>query len=446
MAKPSVVVIGAGAAGLAAARLLAESGRAVTVLEARRRVGGRIFTLGGFGTPVEGGAEFIHGRPEATWRLVREAGLLACDVPFEHLQRKHGKLERLEDFDAAIGSVMSGLANLKGRDITFAEYLRTHAKSPSLRDARAMAKAFVQGFDAADPEIISARSLAKEQEGLGDVGEEMQFRLLGGYGQLMEWLARRAADAGASIRLGAVVEQVEWSSAGVTVTGRSVQGRAFAVAARHCVVTLPLGVLSRQRGLGSVRFSPDITTKRHAIERLGFGPVVKVLLRLSRPFWEDPGTARKAGAGKGFRDLSFMNDPGAEVPTWWTLRPLRAPVLVGWAGGPVAEALSGSGAGSILDRALRSLARMTGQSERALSALIVRAEVFDWLKDPWSRGAYSYEAVGGADARRELAKPMSGTLHFAGEATDTTGQASTVAGALASGERAAKEILSRRRR
>ncbi|HYC99606.1 MAG TPA: NAD(P)/FAD-dependent oxidoreductase [Phycisphaerales bacterium] len=447
MAHPQVVVVGAGVAGLAAARVLAQAGRSVTVVEARNRVGGRIWTIHhGYGTPVEAGAEFIHGHPDATWDLVRQAGLLPYDVPFEHLQRKHGKLTRLEDFSAAIGPVMEGLAKLTGPDISFADYLRTHARSPALRDARAMATAFVQGFDAADPEIVSARSLAKEQEGLGDVGGEMQFRLLDGYAALAEWLADQARSAGAVIRLASPVEEVRWSPAGVEVVGVTQRGRGFRLKAARAILTLPLGVLAASSGLGTVRFTPEIAEKRGAIGRLGYGPVVKVLLRFGHAFWEEPGAAAKAKAGRGYRDLSFMNDPGADVPTWWTLRPLRAPVLVGWAGGPVARALSSRGRDGILAAAIRSLSGLTGQSERRLRSLVVRAEVFDWLIDPWSRGAYSYEAVGGARARRELAKPLRCTLYFAGEATDTAGQASTVAGAIASGVRAAEEVLRARPR
>ena len=443
MQHPHAIVIGAGMAGLAAARTLAAAGRRVVALEARGRVGGRVLTLPPerFGVALEAGAEFIHGRPEATWRLVREAGLLPYDVPFEHLQRKHGKLTRLEEFDDAISPVMAGLARLKGPDITFAQYLRTHARSPSLRDARALALAFVQGFDAADPEVVSARSLAREQEGLGAVGEEMQFRLTTGYSALAEWLAAEAKRHGASIRLGMRVREVRWSTRGVEVTASSTSGRAVALRADRAVVTLPLGVLSQREGLSAVRFTPDIPSKRAAMERLGFGPVVKVLLRLRSPFWEEPRAAALAGASHGFRDLSFMNDPSAAVPTWWTLRPLRAPVLIGWAGGPVAQALSGLGREAILGAALRSISGMTGQSVARLRSLVQHAEVYDWLADPWTRGAYSYEAVGGAAARRELAKPLGGRLSFAGEATDTGGQASTVAGALASGERAAQEIL-----
>src|SRR5690349_18670702 len=118
-AKPQrpvdVIVVGAGAAGLSAARSLSDAGRSVLILEAGNTVGGRIRTYDDpkFPVPVDMGAEFIHGRPEATWDLVREAGLLAVDLPFEHFQKRKGHLTRLDDFSGELDKVMSGLSKLK---------------------------------------------------------------------------------------------------------------------------------------------------------------------------------------------------------------------------------------------------------------------------------------------------------------------------------------------
>jgi monoamine oxidase len=155
---------------------------------------------------------------------------------------------------------------------------------------------------------------------------------------------------------------------------------------------------------------------------------VKLALRFDSAFWE----ARYPGVG-------FFHSPGAAFPTFWTQLPLRAPFLVGWAGGPKADALSGRPPGKIVREALAGLEGLFGRGARVASRL-QNAHVQDWRADPFARGAYSYVRVGGEGAREALAAPEGGRLYFAGEATDP-GQAGTVAGALQSGQRAARELL-----
>jgi monoamine oxidase len=443
MSRTDVIIVGAGAAGLSAARDLSRAGVTALVLEARDRIGGRILTLAdaAIGTPVDMGAEFIHGRPHVTWDLVREAGQQAVDVPFEHRYWRGGRLALIPDFTAELDKVMGGLSRLRGRDVSFAAYVRQHCRGRHLASARRLANEFVEGFDAADPERISAKSLAREQEGLGDVGGEMQFRLLNGYGTLIEHLRTSLDRRRVKIRLEAPVSEVTWGPSGVTVRYVT-DGQERTARSSRLIVTLPLGVLQLPpEAPGSVRFSPDIAAKRAALSGLASGPVIKAVLKFREPFWEDPKTARAARADEGLRDLAFMHDPAAAFPAWWTPRPVRVPVLTAWAGGPKARALTGLGRKALLDSALASLSGLVRLRRSALAALLQRAHVYDWPADPWARGAYSYEVVGGGRARSTLAKPLNGTLFFAGEATDTSGEASTVAGALASGQRAARQVL-----
>jgi protoporphyrinogen oxidase len=183
-----IIILGAGAAGLAAAKELADQGREIVIVEARNRIGGRIHTLRDpkLKIPIELGAEFIHGRPESTWRIIHRAGLHAFDLPFEHKRLRAGRVVEMPDMDKALAKVMGGLAHLGRRDQSFADYLRRYHAGGSQADARKFALSFVEGFDAADPERISAQSLAAEQKGIGDVDAETQFRLLDGYGSLIE--------------------------------------------------------------------------------------------------------------------------------------------------------------------------------------------------------------------------------------------------------------------
>jgi monoamine oxidase len=443
--RPDVVIIGAGIAGLSAARVLSDAGRRVVILEARGRVGGRIHTARdrAFPIPVELGAEFVHGRPEATWGLIREAGLTAIDLPFEHWRRHAGRLVPAADYSKLLDKAMRGLSRL-GHDVTFAEYLRRQPASKRGKEGQRMALDFVRGFDAADPERVSAKSIAREQEGLGDVGEEMQFRLLKGYGPLVEHLVRSLAGGKVEVRLRTPVTGVRWKRGSVEVTtraGRSVPGES--IRAARVIVTLPLGVLlvPPEAGQGAVRFEPDVAEIHRAAGRLASGAVIKAVLRFGRSFWEEPGAARAAGADRRLRDASFLHVPDEPFPTWWTMRPLRVPVLTGWLAGPGAGERAGATRAALLDDAIGSLAALFGRSPRAIADELVAARIHDWASDPWSRGGYSYECLGGASARRTLAEPVQGTLYFAGEATDTKGQASTVAGAIASGRRAAEQVL-----
>lgn len=439
MARTDVVIIGAGAAGLAAARTLGHAGVRCAVLEARTRLGGRIHTLpeASSPAPVELGAEFIHARPPATWDLVQRFGIPVADIPDGHLSRHAGRLRESDAFDKGIGRVMRTLARRRAPETSFDEFLRSPSARRLLAQDRAAARAFVAGFDAADPADISAESIAREAEGMGNVAEETQFRPVRGYADLVNALRDDVPRSVVHWHLATAVRRVRWQPGRVVID----TDRRRSWIARAVIVTLPVGVLQLEPDhQGAVRFEPDISRHRSAARRLGAGDARRVVLRFRRAFWEDDAVARRAGAGNALRDAVFLHIPGAAFPTWWTARPLRAPQLTAWAGGPAARALSGLHAGRVTALALDSLARLLACPRRALERDLVGAWTHDWSADPFARGAYSYERVGAASARRDLARPLDRTLWFAGEACDTAGQASTVAGALASGTRTAERL------
>src|ERR1051325_5795431 len=318
--RPDVIIIGAGAGGLAAAKVISEAGRSALVLEARARFGGRILTLRDerLGVPLEMGPEFIHGRPEATWDLVKEFGLVAYDLPFDHFQKRRGRLTHLEDFEDQVAPVMGGLTRLGRRDMSFAGYVRKHhRRAPA--EARKMALAFVQGFDAADPERISAKSLAEEMEGVGDLEEETQFRLADGYGALVAGLVGSLDARRVEIRLKTTVREVRWKrgSAEVWCEGRrAVRGLAgHPVRAPRVIVTLPLGVLQlAPESPGAVRFSPEIAGQRRAMGLLASGPIVKIVMKFKTAFWESKKTARLSGGGGKLREAGCIDAPGEGGP------------------------------------------------------------------------------------------------------------------------------------
>jgi monoamine oxidase len=443
MYRPDLIILGAGAAGLSAAEVLSKKGCSILLIEGRERIGGRIFTLHdhSFAAPVELGAEFIHGQPESTWEMVRRAKLVSFDLPFDHRVRRGGHLIHLGDVSAELKKAMGGLAHLGKRDISFAQYLRNRRWPASLNEARRFAINFVQGFDAADPERISAQSLAEEQRGIGDVGEETQFRLLDGYGALVEFLRGELDRDRVEIRLRTVVSEIRWRKGHVEVRAHGEDGPMIYRAPR-VLITLPVGVLQLPpETVGSIRFTPDLAGKRKAAMQIGSGPIVKAVFTFREAFWEKSEVAERARSDAGLRDAVFLHDPKAAFPTWWTSRPLRVPMLTAWAGGPKAVALAGMKREEIESAAMESLGELLGQRPRKLAGLVAGFHYADWASDPLARGAYSFVTVGGNRARAALAKPIERTIFFAGEATDTSGQASTVAGALASGQRAAKELL-----
>jgi monoamine oxidase len=390
------VVLGAGAAGLAAADTLARAGRRVLVVEARDRVGGRCETrrMPGLAAPVELGAEYLHGGPRATLELLARAGVPGVDSTRTQLVLWRGKLRSANAF-AEARRAMQGARFRK--DISFAEHLRRR-RLPAF--TRTLARMMVQGFDAADPALVSARDIAEEwKSALG----ASQMRPQGGYQPLLETAFR-----GLHIRLGHRVRSIRWKKDAVDIDG---------IRARKAVITLPLGVLQH----GSVKFDPPLDKD---LSMLVSGPVIRVAMRFREEFWQE----RRPG-------VAFYHSPEAPFPTFWTPLPVHAPLLTAWAGGPKAAALTGLPEKDLLKAALGSV-RSVFKKIPAVEDFLVH----DWQADPFARGGYSYMRVGGKGAREKLRRPIANTLFFAGEATDVD-ESGTVAGALRSGQRAAKELL-----
>ena len=443
LTKPNVVVIGAGVAGLAAARRLVAAGCDVTIVEARERIGGRVWTLHepGLGVPIELGAEFVHGGAPAVYAMARDAGLAVIDVagePWTGERETHGSGQ---DFLARVGRALGKLDAQRRPDRSFATALGA-MRSVSAADRRA-AEQFVRGFEAADPSLISERWLAGASAGMGTgklTDDGRSGRVLGGYDGIVNALA---APLRSRILLGRVATRVHWKNGEAVVHTVSPEADASAqIPARAVIVAVPLGVLAASPDAPAhIQFDPPLRSKMRALHRLHMGAAIRVALVLDEPVWLSAAFTKRRG-GHDFRRLSFMfGQTGAEFPVWWTQYPLHAPLLVGWCGGPAARTLSSRPREALVEAALRSIAVGFRMTKRSMQRHVRAAHVHDWNNDPYTLGAYSYPGVGGVGAGAVLARPHERTLFFAGEHTDDKGRNGTVDGAIDSGERAAAAAL-----
>ncbi len=432
MHDAAIVVIGGGVAGLAAAARLADRGHGVVLLEARDRLGGRVFTARdphGRTCRGEYGAEFVHGGSAELDALMRAARMRTRSAPPAQWWRTEAGLERLEDFWERVGAVADQIP--KGsRGWSFDDFLRRRGHRIDVRD-RERTRAYVQSFNAAPADRLSAWSLRGNRAGADD---DDRF-VVNGYDRLIAALEKRCRRAGVDIRLEARVAAVRWRRGEVIVDlerGAGAEAASRRMVGRAAVITLPLGVLRR----GSVRFVPALREKTRAIRRIGWGQVVRIGLQFHRelPACDWLPAALRARGGRAFR---FVNVPELPVPVWWAPRPPEG-VLIGWAGGPAAEPLTRCSAAEVRRAALRSLAHIAGVPVARVQSDVKDSFLHDWAADPDTGGAYSYVSAGAENEARRLARPVAGTLFFAGEATaDETG---TVHGALASGLRAADEV------
>ncbi len=410
MSTYDIIIIGAGASGLAAARALADAGAAPLIVEARERLGGRIWTDHSRG-PVELGAEFIHGDQAATWGLVRAAGLRTSPWGDERRFAAGGRI--LPADDPAVERVYAfydAVAHYAGPDLSAAELLRGQAAAGDV--ALTMALRWLANLEGADPARLSAAAFAAERE--ASFNGEGNFHILDGYDRVVAGLA-----AGLQVRLGAPVERVAWGAGEVALTLAGGE----TLLARQALVTVPIGVLQAGRPL----FAPALPeAKAAAIAAIPMGNVTKLAMWFDRQLWPD---------------FTVLSTDG-RIATWWPVESAATPTLMGYQGGPQALAVAAMGEERAVAVALDELSELFGPEVRQAC---LGARLADWSRDPWSLGAYTYSAVGMGAARATLAEPLADTLFFAGEAVAQGGHIATVHGAIESGRRAAAELLARRK-
>lgn len=423
-----VLVLGAGVAGLTAAWRLLQAGIEVEVLEARDRVGGRLWTSFAYGPfPVELGAEFIHGDRVITWQFLQRYGLHALDDPSQD-RRYVGINSRVlpsADLSRSVGEgIFTPLAqaaeawDATGQpDTDLASALRWWATqqgiqvTPELWELWQTLAAIGWSADLEDIGVSGEIEATYEGDGLRN------WRIAEGEQALAERMAR---ELGESVRLGCIVERVEWDADGVRVLASDGEHRG-----RWAVIALPLGVLQS----GTVEFSPGLPQEFcEAIERLDPGRSLKIIVELAHDPWGPEIGCLFVTCPHGIWERPGLGFAASE------------PVFSLLTGGSDARYLGTLPPDAAIREAVQALGAVLGVD---LGGAVRRGAVIDWTNDPWCRGGYSVVPPGGAGLRARFRSVLGGRLVFAGEFTSVE-RPSTVHGAIESGLRAAEVILSLR--
>lgn len=413
----TTLVIGAGMAGLAAARTLVDAGESVTVLEARDRIGGRAYTNRDFADfPIEFGAEFIHGNTIVTWDFVRQLNLHTLTW-----KKTDDSMVRTETGEWL--TMQAARANDPDFDITRTWKLPDMPPEPdeslyaylkrigfTEQQLRYTERTFANA-SADSAKVISAAMFLKrvpkraEIDGIGD------HRILEGYDSILNHLA-----ADLDIRLKTPVKNIQWAG---QVTVQTEDSQTFH--ADQVVIAVPLGVLKA----GSIHFEPILPApKQDALNRMHMGPGLKIIYEFAEPI----------------TDEHIMAIYSAETPSmWWSPtvgHTTQTSVWTAFATGDYARALLKGGEQAAIDQGLRALRQELNKPDLTPT----KTFLMNWTAEPYTYGAYSVAAIGSEGARAILAEPTA-PLYWAGEATAEYYHTATVHGAYLSGLRAAQEIL-----
>jgi monoamine oxidase len=400
------VIVGAGAAGLAAGLELEARGLPFLILEARDRIGGRAHTIEQNGLALDLGCEWLHHAETNSWRKRFEALGMTID-------RRPAAWDRIADqttfSKAEQADYHRAFAALEARIEEAAEARDDRAVGELMPpDCRwnPLLNAFSAAYNGAAFPQISVKDYAAYDDG------RENWRVGGGYGAAIAAASRRLP-----VRLNAPVTRIEHGGRTLRVLGPF-----GAVAATSVIVTVPTPLLAN----GALMFDPPLLGKQEAAAHLPLGHVTKVFIRLS------------GAAASGDESMLYTEPLGPEPATLF-LRTAGRPLAELYVGGDLAVELERVGAAAAADFAIERLVQAFGADLRRQVEPLAST---DWSGDPWSLGAYSYAQIGRHAARQTLAEPVGDRLFFAGEATHST-MFSTAHGAHDTGVAAARKVAAK---
>ncbi len=422
LGKKRILVIGAGLAGLAAARELQAQGHEVVVLEGRDRIGGRIWTSTKWpDMPLDLGASWIHGvqgnpLTELAQAIQAEQGLMSYDSSMTYNTSGNPLSEAEENrLETLRNTVFKALEKAQERenDASIRQVLTATFKANASPENQRFLNFILSGeFEQEYAGSANELSAHWYDDSKAFQGDDALF--MDGFRVITEYLARDL-----SVELEQVVQQIDWNQSPVRVVTDKTEFLADQV-----LITAPLGVLQA----GSLRFVPELpAAKRGAIAKLGMGVLNKCYLRFPQAFWST--------------DVDWLEYIPEQHGAWteWVslMRVANLPVLLGFNAGDRGREIESWSDQDIVASAMQTLRTIFGENiPEPLDFQITR-----WASDPFARGSYSFNPVGAMPAmRQELAKPVGKRLFFAGEASERD-YFSTAHGAYLSGLRAAKEIL-----
>jgi monoamine oxidase len=412
----SVLIVGAGMAGLAAARSLVDAGWPVRLIEARDRIGGRVYTNRDWGVPIEMGASWIHGTAnDPMMELAHKAQAQAIPTDYYGWAKLavDPHLSPVDyDPDAWRTFVERACDRVNGGSLGAA--VAAAAKRDELSSSDRAQLAFFVATEIEDEYAAGADQLSATTFDTGDYADGDQAVITNGYDALPKLLAD-----GLQVVFKTPVTAIARREDSVVVHAgnQSFEGPA-------AIVTVPLGVLKA----GSIAFDPPLPEGHiRAVNALGFGVLSKSFFRFNRRTWKTDNAFY----------LFLGTDPGAWAQ-WFTLPSAAGPIVVAFNAGDRGRSVETSSAADVTARALPIARQLFGGD---ISAVEVRTS--SWSTDPYARGSYSFHAPGsGLDDRRRLHEPISDRLYLAGEAVDVKNP-STVIGAVLSGRNAADQLMRR---
>jgi len=412
----SIIVVGAGLAGLSAAYELKHRGYQVTVIDARNRMGGRIWSDRGWGFPADFGASIVREGPGGLLTpLLKRSGVKTLPLEAQSVSYRLKGGKKLGFFEVGDGNklvdrLLKSAADLSQKDKTVAQVLEglgagKKAENPLLQHFLSR----IEIHFGADAEELPAQCLALWEKTQG----EKSWFLPHGFHKVFEYLSE-----GIELRLETKVETIQYSNNEVTVV--TDEGT---LTAEACLVTVPLGVLKG----GKISFEPALPREKlEAIHRMGFGPVSRVLLHFPEVFWDE--------------DTAYIVNVQEDRP----LFPLFQNLLK-LSGLPILAAMTGGSRAYLHERTndIQLLQTLSQDLKRLYPTRYrdpVNVKGLRWNQDPLTLGGVSFLKPGGnPQDSKTLAAPL-GRLFFAGEATDDEGPG-TLVGAYRSGLVAAEKMV-----